>query len=303
MNNYDDIIGNTPEVTEKSNEGQPAQLSKEEFAAKKKAERDQVFSLSDTTALSVASGGDKFKEFLDVQSKFPRYSAVNNLLILAQKPEATRLGDFDYWQEKSGSVKGGQKSFTILERTDYTKEDGTPGVGYNVKKVFDISQVDSRNVKKYPTPTYNERQLITALVDKAPVKIISVDQLPEGVGATSNLETGEISVRKGMSFTDLFKSISQELAFTAVVYRDSNDNTPQDTQFTAYCASYAVCKRYGVDTKDFNFDSASKVFEGMNPQDVKSELSYINKAVESITERMGKQLDAAQKAARNTEAR
>jgi len=73
MNNYDDIIGNTAQPTEKVNEGQPAQLSKEDFAAKKKAERDQVFALSDTTAMSVSSNGDKFKEFLDVQSRLPRY--------------------------------------------------------------------------------------------------------------------------------------------------------------------------------------------------------------------------------------
>ena len=73
MNNYDDIIGNTAQTSEKANEGQPAQLSKEDFAAKKKAERDQVFALSDTTAMSVSSNGDKFKEFLDVQSRLPRY--------------------------------------------------------------------------------------------------------------------------------------------------------------------------------------------------------------------------------------
>jgi len=106
-----------------------------------------------------------------------------------------------------------------------------------------------------------------------------------------------------MDFKDIFKSVSQELAYTAVVYRDENDNTPQDARFTAYCASYAVCKKYDVDTKDFNFDKAAEVFAGMEPQEVKNELAYINKAVESITERMGKQLEAVQKAARNTEAR
>ena len=303
MNNFDDIIINAPETGTPTNEGQAPQLSKEDYAAKKKTEREGVFALADSTAMSVAEGGDKFKQFLDVQSTFDRYSAVNTLLIMAQKPEATRLGDFDHWKEKGGYIKQGQTAIAILEPQEYTKEDGTPGIGYNIKKVFDISQVDSRNVKKFPTPTYTDRQLLTALVSKAPVTITSVEQLPDNIGATTNIETGEISVRKGMEFADLFRSISQELAYTAVVYRDANDNTPQDARFTAYCASYAVCKKYGIDTQSFDFEKAAEVFDGMEPQEVKNELSYINKAVESITERMAKQLDAAQKAARNTEAR
>ena len=88
MNNYDDILNNSP-VEEQNN-----QLSKEEYAAMKKAEREEVFTLSDNTALQTTGDGNRFQQYLDVQSKFDRYSAVNTLLILAQKPEATRLAGF-----------------------------------------------------------------------------------------------------------------------------------------------------------------------------------------------------------------
>lgn len=37
----------------------------------------------------------KFQAYLDVQTCFSRYSATNVLLILAQKPDATQLKDFD----------------------------------------------------------------------------------------------------------------------------------------------------------------------------------------------------------------
>jgi hypothetical protein len=127
MNNYDDLLNNAPA------EPQSGQLSKEEYADKKRAEREEVFALSDSTALEVAGNGGKFRQYLDVQSRFDRYSAVNALLILAQKPEATRIGDFDYWKGIGGFVRPRQSAISILEPHEYLKEDGSPGIGYNIK--------------------------------------------------------------------------------------------------------------------------------------------------------------------------
>jgi len=175
MTNYDDLLSNTPYG------GQNGQPSKEEYAAKKKAERQEVFALADNTALGIAGNGGRFQQYLDVQSRFGRYSAVNTLLILAQKPESTKLGSFEHWREKGGPVKPGQTGISIVEPQEYTKEDGTTGIGYNVKKVFDISQVDTRKMKSAPPPSYGDRQLLKALINSAPVKIIGVDDIIQGV--------------------------------------------------------------------------------------------------------------------------
>ena len=296
MNNYDDLLNNAPA------EGQQnSQLSKEDYAAKKKAERDEIFALSDNTALEVAGDGGKFRQYLDVQSNFDRYSAVNALLILAQKPESTRLADFDNWKGQGASVKLGQSGISILEPHEYTKEDGKPGIGYNVKKVFDISQIDTKKLNKTsPPPTYTERQILSALISRAPVKITGVDELPGDMGAMTDPQTGEISVRRGMQFADSFKSVAQELVYPEI---EQSNNEPSDPRFSAYCASYILCKKYGVDTKDFNFNDAPGVFKGMEPQAVKTELTQIRDAAESINGRMTKQLDTLNKAAKNNEAR
>ena len=295
MNNYDDILNNAPD------EGQSGQLSKEEYAARKKAERDEVFTLSDTTAQEVAGDGGKFQQYLDVQSKFDRYSAVNALLILAQKPEAARLGDFGYWKNLGGYIKPGQSGFCILEPHEYTKEDGTPGTGYNLKKVFDISQVDARKIKATPQLNYTNRQLLSALISKAPMKISGANELPDGNKAITNPETGEITVCKGMEFTDTFKSVSQELGYYEA---DRNsDKIPVNPSFIGYCTAYILCKKYGVDTQSFNFDKTPDIFHDLTPQGIKQELSIIRDAAESIAERMAKHLEAAQKAVKNQESR
>ena len=293
---YDDILNNNPPVEQS---GQ--QLSKEDYAAMKKAEREDLFSLSDLIAKEVACDGGRFRQYLDVQSKFDRYSAVNAMLIMAQNPDATRVADFGHWKNRGGSIKAGQTGIAILEPHEYTKDDNTPGVGYNVKKVFDISQVDTRRMKAAPPPpTYNDRQMLKALIHNAPVQITGVDSMLDQVGAVYNPETNTISVRKGMEFADTFRSVAQELAYADLT---TGPDTQADPQFSAYCASYMLCKKHGVETQGFDFSEAPAVLEGMDARDIKGELSQIRGVAEDISGRMARQLDAVQKAAKNQEAR
>lgn len=293
MNNYDDLLSNAP------TEEQGVQLSKEEYAARKKAERDDVFTLSDTASLKVAGDGDTFRQYLDVQSTFDRYSAVNTLLIMAQRPKATRIGDFDYWKNKGGFVKPGQTAISILEPHEYVKEDGSAGTGYNIKKVFDISQVDARKVQTTTPPTYTERQLLSALISKYPMKIIGVDELPDNLGAMTEAD-GSILVRKGMEFSDTFRAVAHEMACAELA---TDSQISPETEFNAYSATYLICKKYGVDTQDFNFEEAPSIFDGMDAQEIKDELSQIRDVAVNISGRMSRQLEAAQKAAKSQEAR
>jgi hypothetical protein len=293
MNIYDGLISNAPA------DGQ--RLSKEEYAARKRADRDAVFGLSDTTAMEVAADGNRFHGYLDVQSRFDRYSAVNALLILAQKPGAVHIGSFDYWKSKGCFVKAGQTGISILEPQEYTKGDGSPGIGYNAKKVFDVTQVNTRNLKQEPPqPAFSDRQLIAALVHNAPMEIASVDTLPGGLRATSDIGTGKISVRKGMAFGDIFRSVALELA--AANLREGT-GVMASAGFAAYCASYILCKKYGVDAKQFSFVEAPAAFEGMGAQDVKAGLAQIRDAACDISRRMARQLEPIGKSSRYQEAR
>ena len=298
MNNYDDLLNNAPATPAEEQRGQ---LSKEDYAAKKQAEREAVYTLSDQTALEVIDNGDTFRHFLDVQAKFSRYSAVNALLIFAQNHEATRLGGFDYWKSQGGFIRSGQTGISILEPgKEYERDDGSVGVSYNIKKVFDISQVDTRKVKSTPQPKYDDRQLLRALINNAPVKITGVDELPGDIGAMTDPESGEIRVRKGMAFADTFRSVAQELAAADF---NSGPDTQAEADFSAYCASYLLCEKYGVDTQGFNFNYAPSVFDGMDAQGIKSELSQIRDVVDDISGRMARQRDTVQKAAKSQEAR
>ena len=85
--------------------------------------------------------GGLLQAYLDVQSRFDLYSVSNAILIAAQCPEATRLADFDSWKARGMYVRRGADAITILEPgKEYQRDDGSVGVSYNVRKVFDISQ-------------------------------------------------------------------------------------------------------------------------------------------------------------------
>ena len=145
MPNYDDLFTSPPA------QGEETPFDKDAWAAKKQAEREGVYAMIDNHVHDMGMDGGVFQAYLDVQARFDLYSVSNAILIAAQCPEATKLADFDSWKADGVYVKRGQDAITILEPgKEYRKDDGSTGVSYNVKKVFDISQT---RAEQRPAPT------------------------------------------------------------------------------------------------------------------------------------------------------
>lgn len=66
-------------------------LSKEEYAEKMRKEKEAVYQMADETATEIVTNPEKFKAFLDTQSRLDRYSAVNALLIYSNFPVQASL--------------------------------------------------------------------------------------------------------------------------------------------------------------------------------------------------------------------
>jgi hypothetical protein len=67
--------------------------------------------------------GEQFKRYLSFAAKFHRYSANNSLLILVQRPTATRVAGYRRWQELSRQVRRGEEGIRILAPIFRTVED------------------------------------------------------------------------------------------------------------------------------------------------------------------------------------
>ncbi len=291
MNNFDDIFEPVP---------QNEDFDKAAWAAKKKAERDEVYALADATAEEVCADGSKFREYLDVQANFRHYSATNALLILAEKPDARRLGDKDFWRDQGVYIKRQEfgRPIKIIESNgEYPREDGSIGVSYNIKRVYDISQTTSRMRAPQPV-SYDTRALLGALIYKKPVPIQSVDELPEGLGALYDPEQQAIFVCRGMEANDLFCSVSKALAEAELVR--TGDSSPEAADFKAKAVSYILGKEFGVDVSGYAFDSIPAELQEADPQTIRAELSDIRDTAFDISARMARSLEQ-NKAPRHTE--
>ena len=265
------------------------------FIAESKNNRSRCYEMSEQMTAAVATDGQAFRQYLDVQSRFDRYTANNALLIMAQRPEAQKIGDYGYWRDQGAYVKRQERNNPILimePGKEYECEDGSIGTYYNAKKVYDISQVSIREKIQKPQAEITDTQLVRAVVNNPPVAIVAAepDQMPEDKGALFEPEESCIYVRKGMSAQEIFRSVTPELALAGFADGDKDYDRNEDA-FHAYCASYLLCKKYGVDTQGFDFSHAPEFFEGMEPQEVRGELSKVRDAANNISSRMAKVLE------------
>lgn len=266
------------------------QLSPQEWAEKKQLEKESVYQLIDSTAEEISENPDKLKAFLDVQARMDKYSSANALLIYSQLPEATRLKDFAGWGEDNVRVKKGAKSISILEPVEYTKSDGSQGISYNVKKMFDVSQT---NGKKQPAPTLNRDtdDIIVVMVDTSPVNVELIDEMPQpGMGAFYKNEDQTLYIQRGFDDSvKLVQNIAQELAFAQLSIQ-SDSYSRRDMGFKAVCVGYMVCKKLGVETKSFAVNRIPADWKDMDAKAVRSELSQMRSALGEIATRVSDEL-------------
>lgn len=111
--------------------------------------------------------------------------------------------------------------------------------------------------------------------------------MPEDKGAIFEPEENCIYVRKGMNAQEIFQCLTPELALAGFADGDPEYDRDEDA-FHAYCASYLLCKKYGIDTQAYDFRYAPDFFEGMEPQEVRAELSKARDAANQISSRMAK---------------
>ena len=97
---------------------------------------------------------------------------ANAILVSAQMPEATQLKEYSKWKANRVYVNKDAQKIIILEPSkEYTREDGTKGVSYNAKVVYDISETSAKDRQQEQEPK-SMRELVSALIDASPVCLL-----------------------------------------------------------------------------------------------------------------------------------
>lgn len=262
-------------------------FNKEEWAAQKQAQRKEAYELIDNTCMEMAASGDVFRQYLDVQGRFDRYSVANAVLVSAQMPEATQLKDYNSWKQSRVYVNKDADKITILEPSkEYNREDGSKAVSYNAKAVYDISQTSARD-RQQPQEQKAMRELVSALIDASPVPFQPVENLE--LPAYYDGSQQSIFIKTGMTDEQLFVSMAKEVS--AAVFDFKHNESRDASDFKSFCVAYMVSSRYGVDTRGFNFDKLPSELAEMDTQAFKGELGSMRDVMGEIQSDMYKSLE------------
>lgn len=259
---------------------------KEEFnvndwSDKKNQKRTEAYSTIDRMTDEVVNDENKFKQYLDLQSKFDTLSSNNILLLLAQKPDATNIIDASK-KPKNVYVKKNEKSFTILVADgEYQRDDGSVGVNYDARSYFDISQLKMRSIPpKVPTV----KNAIFSLINYSPINIKLSDDIDKPFAYNESKDT--LYLNRNMKLENMVVYLSNEIAH-AEMSQNSPNYKRENSEFHANCVAYLFCKRFDIDTNNYKFDFSDvpDMYKDLDTQDIKADLSKISNTYKAMGNR------------------
>lgn len=282
MAELDELFGN-----EKPTTMEP--YSKDDWIKQKNENRALAYEMLET-ATEELNNPDTVMAYLDIQSKFDRYSVSNALLVAYQNPEATRLCDAKTWQKNHIFINKGETGIIILEPgKEYTREDGKTVTPYNAKKVFDISQTNARP-RQFKAKTPDARVVVKAMITTSPVPVKISNELPEGINAHYQPEAKKIFVRQGLEGDEIVRSLSKEIAFARL---DKGGFNRENLEFSAQAVSFITTSRAGFEPEPIT--GLSEKFTSLEAKEKRAELSKVRDHANTISNSIKKALEPKNK--------
>lgn len=256
------------------------EFDREKFKEKKRAELEALYDAVNEETLMIAEDPEKFSAYLRVQARFDRYTVTNAILLLHQFPDAQKLKTFEGWKRDGAFVGRGEKSISILEPSRYTKEDGSTGRGFRVKKLFDISQTDMRQIPSTFFYGVSSRSLLRALLEASPVETEAAYDLDYEQGAVFDPEKQKVYIRRKLEPDDFFRAAAGSIAEAQLTEQGSSQ---ENLSSKAEAAAFMLCVKYGIDPGSLRV-KMPKAAAQMEIKDIKAELSEIRNAFTGIAD-------------------
>jgi len=213
-----------------------------------------------------AAQTELFKAYLRTSAAFHEYSWGNQILIWMQRPDATRVAEFNTWKTLNRNVKKGAKGISILapllakikpDDPNYDPNDPKSSrlYGFRAVYVFDVSDTEGEPLPdldvKYRAD--GDGSMIVAALESAAKEIGAdieyTDNLPEGTKGSSS-SNHQIKIRKSMLSMEQAGTLAHELAHELLHHRHFNPERPpskEQRELEAESVSYMVMQYFGVE--------------------------------------------------------
>ena len=113
--------------------------------------------------------------------------------------------------------------------------------------------------------------------------------LPDAVAYYDNNEQTIFIKREVGDSVALTQSLAQELAH-AQLSIDNDTYSRREMGFQAVCIGYMLCKKYGVDTKNFAIDRIPQKYKDMDAKDIRKDLTKMRNALSNVNSRISDEL-------------
>ena len=241
------------------------------FANMDRAERLRAMHAEVEAATAQLSGPAKWREFLDAQARFHRYSWHNTLLILSQRPDATKVAGLHDWADNFGrSVKKGEKAIWVLAPTRYRKvtvaDDGTEETEerlfFRPVPVFDVSQTEGPPLPEPPSieasDTRTEAPPGMAEALSGWVRARGFDprraELPGALYGRTDFSARTVEVNASHNGAQQALTLAHEAAHIALGHDACYGKSRPEREIEAESVAYIVGRHFGLaDAGSFNY--------------------------------------------------
>lgn len=261
-----------------------------------------------------AGNSTQLDAFLKALSRFHTYSFGNVMLIMVQKPEATRVAGFHTWRSLGRAVRKGEKGILIIApmvlRVQNTDEPDAPQapdaeraqkvtrsrLRFRAAYVFDISQTDGEplpapaRVGGDPGPALDR---LEAAVVASGITLETSDTL---IGVEGYSAGGRIVLRHGQESAERFSTLVHEWAHELLHQSDRENRPPKTVRETeAEAVAYIVGHAVGLDLGTASADYI-RLYQGTS-ETLSASLDRIQKTACHIIEAIAE--DQAERPARD----
>jgi len=241
---------------------------------------------------------EKWTQYLDVQSKFYRYSPNNVMLILLQNPYATRVAGYRAWQALDHQVMAKESALRILAPMTYKRDDAPEGEnvreirGFKLVPVFDISQTEGPDLpdivsKLEGLAPEGVFATLTEFAQGIGFRVERPQSLDSGANGDTSHSEGRIRVVSSNSEAQQTKTLAHEIGHALL--HDPGVEATKDLErglkeLEAESTAYVICTALGMDTSDYSFGYVAGWAGGAPEavQGIKASTGRIQKAATAV---------------------
>lgn len=256
---------------------------------------------------------EKYKEYLDVMSRFHNYSCNNLMLIYMQYPQATNIAGYESWKRSfNRHVKKGEKAIKIIAPEFVKKEietvrrdsagdivydsNGNPVkdkkiqeyINYHITSVFDVSQTEGEELPsithKLNSDVADFDTLVKAIEDVSPVPV-HIKSYEGKSNGYYDLKKREIYIQQDMSETQIIKTMLHEVAHSILHDKETGRYSMADAQtkeVQAESVAYCVSNYLGIDSGSYSFGYIAGWSRNKELAELKNSLNIINKTASKL---------------------